>query len=223
MASRKQQARRRRRANAHQRSTRTRPRTQRPARLEPSEAGPAMYQGRIITSAVIEEMRADDPPRANQLDEAWAAAVLEANRAWVDDPSLRGSEEQTWAEARDAFPEAFSSCGCGPADHVAQVEPLPVLADYRETPYGRWVATLVAADRPAQKVWASTAHDCLHLVLDALADLAQAVHRPLATLHTQEGDTRRWAETAAAGGFADCVATTDMHIAHTLYSDHDES
>ncbi|MFE4800006.1 hypothetical protein ACFRFL_34525 [Streptomyces sp. NPDC056708] len=78
--------------------------------------GPMTYQGRVITAEVIEQMRAEQPEHAHQLDDAWARMVLENNRPWTEDAELRVGTEAVRAGIRQAAPAAFASCGTGGDD-----------------------------------------------------------------------------------------------------------
>jgi hypothetical protein len=93
-----------------------RPRPGRPLRTytpfdDPDDVSPFTYQGRVITSQVIAEMRAAEPEHADQLDDAWEQMVLENNRPWIEDPQRLEATERLWAEMRSAMPEHFGENG----------------------------------------------------------------------------------------------------------------
>ncbi|PWV44605.1 hypothetical protein BDW27_12364 [Nocardiopsis sp. L17-MgMaSL7] len=83
---------------------------------------PMTYQGRVITPEVIAQMRAQDPEHADQIDAEWEAMVLENNRPWLEDHGRLQDTEQTWDWARQAFPGAFTDCGCEDEDQAPDPE-----------------------------------------------------------------------------------------------------
>ncbi|WP_212913632.1 hypothetical protein [Streptomyces sp. TS71-3] len=76
------------------------------------EITPQLFRGRVITPAVITEMRATDPGSNQQLDAGWEREVLENNRPWIEDPELRAATEKRWAEEGTTSRVAVNNRGC---------------------------------------------------------------------------------------------------------------
>jgi hypothetical protein len=81
-----------------------------------------------------------------------------------------------------------------------------MLADYRPSPFGGWVASLAPEGAGlAKEAHFPDAHAAYHGVLDILADLEEVLGLPFATLHTLDGDPRAWERIAIAEGFISCI------------------
>jgi hypothetical protein len=90
---------------------------------------------------------------------------------------------------------------------------LTVLADYRLSPFGPGCfASISVEDDPPRTVRGEDVHDALHLVMDEVAALADAHHRPLLTMHTLAGDPVAFGELARAHGFANCVGAVHVPV-----------
>ncbi|WP_435112721.1 hypothetical protein [Nocardiopsis synnemataformans] len=71
-------------------------------------------------------MREKAPEHAHQLDAEWERMVLDNNRPWLTDQDLLHTTEDTRAQTRAAFPDAFATCGCDHRDTEAgQTPPRP--------------------------------------------------------------------------------------------------
>lgn len=84
--------------------------------------------------------------------------------------------------------------------------PVSVTADYTQSPFGLWRATVTAlvgvvADRPIRSVTGSDAHETVHAVLEQLEALAVELDADLATIHQLEGDSTAFTELALREGF----------------------
>ena len=93
----------------------------------------------------------------------------------------------------------------GHQDDDGRRELLPVVVDYRPTPFGTWVGVLEIPGHPARLVQASDAHQALHAALDQLKVIADETGRALATVHLLNGDAEAWAQLAVDNGFAHCL------------------
>jgi hypothetical protein len=89
-------------------------------------------------------------------------------------------------------------------------ELLPVVVDYKPTPFGTWVGVLEIPGHPARRVQASDAHQALHAALDQLKVIVDETGLALATVHQLNGDPEAWAQLAVENDFAHCA----MHTGH---------
>lgn len=76
------------------------------------EITPKLFQGRVITPAVITEMRAADPGNTQQLSSEWEREVLENNRPWIEDPEFLAATEKRWAEEGSTGRVTGNDRGC---------------------------------------------------------------------------------------------------------------
>jgi hypothetical protein len=89
---------------------------------------------------------------------------------------------------------------------VPTVELLPVIADYRFSPFGTGcLATIAAPDLPARTVHGADVHDAVHEVLDEIGRLADEQDCRVLTMHALAGDPQAFAELAEREGFAACL------------------
>jgi hypothetical protein len=83
---------------------------------------------------------------------------------------------------------------------------LPVIADYRFSPFGpACLATITMPDRPIRTVYGTDVHDAMHVVMNEIGRLANGQHQSVLTIHTLDGDAQVFAEIAERDGFAACL------------------
>jgi hypothetical protein len=85
-------------------------------------------------------------------------------------------------------------------------EPLPVVADYRPSPFGSGcLVTITMSNVPARTVHGADVHEALHEVMYEIGRLADEQHRSLLTMHLLNGDPQAFAEIAQRNGFESCL------------------
>lgn len=75
-----------------------------------------------------------------------------------------------------------------------------VQADYRQTPFGRWVGVVTASGWGSREVSGSTPAEVVDAAMQIVEEVADDLDVPCATLHTLDGDAEAWARIAIAHG-----------------------
>jgi len=83
---------------------------------------------------------------------------------------------------------------------------VPVVADYRVSPFGGgWVASIALDGMATCSVRGADVHETLHRVMDEIGRLASERDAVLVTMHQLGGDPGAFAELAERQGFGACV------------------
>lgn len=91
---------------------------------------------------------------------------------------------------------------------IDEPEPVEVVADYRNSPFGPGcLATITAPDVALRTVRGDDVHDALHRVMEAIEELAHEQQRPLLTMHTIDGNPIAFSELAKRHGFVNCLGS----------------
>lgn len=89
-----------------------------------------------------------------------------------------------------------------------QIEALPVVVDFKSTPFGIWVGALEIPGYPMRRVQAADAHQIFHAALDELRIIADQTGRGLATIYQLDGSSEDWAQLAMENNFDHCATHT---------------
>lgn len=111
---------------------------------------------------------------------------------------VKRSANQSKTNARKAAAKAKAARA--QAGRLASMEPVQVTADYHRDDDGSWTVTvLVNGARTAQETATSPA-GALDAAMVHVRHIADHYRRPVATMHTLDGDPAAWGELAAKLG-----------------------
>lgn len=79
---------------------------------------------------------------------------------------------------------------------LASMEPVQVTADYRRDDDGTWTASILVNGKQTAQETAANAAGALDAAMEHVRHIADHYDRPVATMHTLDGDPGAWADLA---------------------------